>query len=55
MSNMLSTVLIVFIILKITGLVEWSWIFVLSPLWIPVALGVFFLVVALILEEASKV
>ena len=30
----LGVILIVNIILKIAGLVEWSWIFVLWPLWI---------------------
>lgn len=26
--------LIVFIVLKLTGVINWSWIWVLSPLWI---------------------
>ncbi len=29
---------IVFIILKILGFIQWSWLWVLSPLWIPFAL-----------------
>lgn len=29
---------IVFIALKLTGVIAWSWIWVLSPLWIGVAL-----------------
>lgn len=28
--------LIVFIVLKVTNLITWSWIWVLSPLWIPI-------------------
>lgn len=28
--------LIVFIVLKLTGQIHWSWWWVLSPLWIPV-------------------
>ena len=28
---------IVFIILKLTHYINWSWIWVLSPLWLPVA------------------
>lgn len=29
---------IVFIVLKLTGYIVWSWIWVLSPLWIPLGL-----------------
>lgn len=28
---------IVFITLKLTGYIDWSWLWVLAPLWIPVA------------------
>jgi hypothetical protein len=37
----LGTVLfIVFLILKLTDTIDWSWWWVTSPLWIPLALGV---------------
>jgi hypothetical protein len=29
--------LVVFIVLKATGTVDWSWWWVLSPLWLPIA------------------
>ena len=29
---------IVFIVLKLTGVITWSWLWVLSPLWIPFAI-----------------
>lgn len=32
--------LVVFVTLKLAGLVDWSWVWVLSPLWISVILGV---------------
>ncbi len=32
--------LAVFLVLKLTGQVTWSWWWVASPLWIPLALGV---------------
>lgn len=32
--------LIVFIVLKLCGVIKWSWIWVLSPLWIPVLVAV---------------
>lgn len=36
----LGTVLfIVFLVLKLTGTINWSWWWVTSPLWIPLALG----------------
>ena len=37
----LGTVLfMVFLVLKLTGNIDWSWWWVTSPLWIPLALGV---------------
>lgn len=37
--------LIIFIILKLTKVIDWSWLWVLSPLWISASLGVLFLLV----------
>ena len=39
---------IVFIVLKLTGVIEWSWLWVLSPLWISflLALGILAIVMA---------
>lgn len=34
---------IAFIILKITGNIAWSWIWVLSPVWLPITLAIIFL------------
>ncbi len=36
---------LVFIVLKLIGLIEWSWWWVLSPVWIPLLIG---LVIAII-------
>jgi hypothetical protein len=36
---------VVFLVLKLTGAVDWSWWWVLSPLWLPAALGLALLVV----------
>ena len=33
--------LTVFVTLKLTGVIEWSWLWVLSPLWLPIVLFVF--------------
>ena len=32
--------LIVFIILKLCGVINWSWIWVLSPIWISVIMAI---------------
>ncbi len=39
---------IVFIVLKLTGYIQWSWIWVLAPLWGSAALVVLLLGVALL-------
>lgn len=37
----ISTLLLVaFIILKLCNVIMWSWVWVLSPLWIPIAIAV---------------
>ena len=40
---------IVFIVLKLTNVIAWSWWWVLSPLWISAALFVLFLLVGFII------
>ena len=34
-SDITTVLLVVFLVLKLSGLVSWGWIWVLSPLWIP--------------------
>lgn len=34
-----SLLLLLFIALKLTGVISWSWWWVLSPFWIPLAFG----------------
>jgi hypothetical protein len=36
-TNITGILLIIFIILKLTHNIDWSWWWVLSPLWIPIA------------------
>lgn len=40
-----SLLTIVFIVLKLIGVIDWSWIWVLAPLWISVALTVVLLLI----------
>lgn len=35
-----SILFVVFLVLKLTGVIAWSWWWVTAPLWIPVAAGV---------------
>ena len=48
---------IVFITLKLTSFINWSWVWVLSPLWIPLALTICFIVIVfigLLIREVFK-
>ncbi len=38
--NFLELLLLAFIILKLTGFINWSWWWVLSPMWIPLTIVV---------------
>lgn len=41
---------IVFIVLKLTKVISWSWIWVLSPLWVPLVLDLVIFIVYFILK-----
>ena len=49
---------IVFLVLKLTGTINWSWWWVTSPLWIPFVAAVVILgivgLIAAIIEQLSK-
>jgi hypothetical protein len=40
---------IVFLTLKLIGIIQWSWLWVLAPIWIPVAVFLFVAVIAFII------
>ena len=40
---------LIFITLKITGFINWSWLWVLSPLWISIALILLIIIISLML------
>ena len=46
-----SVILLVFVILKLTNLIDWSWWWVLSPLWISVIVIAVLLIIALIINS----
>ncbi|WP_163401545.1 hypothetical protein [Flavobacterium fluviatile] len=45
---------IIFIALKISKTIYWSWIWVFSPVWIPLAFFGFFVMVGLIFEYITR-
>jgi hypothetical protein len=42
---------LLFIGLKLCGVIAWSWLWVLAPLWIPVAVAVVICVIVLLMSE----
>lgn len=47
-----SGLLLLFIGLKLGKVIEWSWIWVLAPIWVPLVLA--FMLIPLALAKASK-
>lgn len=46
----LATVLgLIFIVLKLCGVIDWSWLWILSPFWISFGLGMFVCLVCLLI------
>ena len=39
---------VAFIVLKLCGVIDWSWLWVLAPFWIPLAVALFALAIVLI-------
>lgn len=40
---------IVFVVLKLCGVIHWGWLWVLAPLWIPTAIVLLVLIIILIM------
>lgn len=45
---------IAFIVLKLVGVITWSWVWVLSPIWIPIVVVLFILLVFLAARAIAK-
>jgi hypothetical protein len=45
---------IVFIVLKLVGVINWSWLWVLCPLWIDILLTVIVLVIITIIDKMTR-
>ena len=42
---------LVFLVLKLCKVIEWSWWWVTAPLWIPLGIAIIFIVIALIVYK----
>ena len=45
---------IVFVVLKLVGVINWSWLWVLCPLWIDILLTVIVLVIITIIDNKTR-
>lgn len=45
---------IVFIVLKLVGVINWSWVWVLCPLWIDILLTIIVLVIIAIIDDKAR-
>lgn len=52
--NLGGVIQVIFIILKLTHLVDWSWIWVLAPLWISLIVNAIAIIVALKKESKDE-
>lgn len=46
----LTVLFIVFLILKLVGVISWSWWWVFSPIWIPILIAVILIAIAGFME-----
>jgi phosphoglycerol transferase MdoB-like AlkP superfamily enzyme len=52
--NFTSLLLVAFIVLKLTHVIDWSWWWVLSPVWIPIAIFLAIIAAAYIVKAYDK-
>ena len=53
--SFLELITLLFIGLKLTGYITWSWIWVLSPLWIPISITLLLLSAVILLVALGKI
>lgn len=52
--NFLEALLLIFIVLKLTGVINWSWLWVLSPLWISIGIIIVILIILLAYDSIDR-
>jgi hypothetical protein len=45
---------IVFIVLKLTGVIKWAWVWVLAPIWGSIALALILILVLVIIKALTE-
>lgn len=50
-----SILTIIFVVLKVIGVIEWSWVWVLAPLWISVIISLVFSLIALLIVVIAAI
>lgn len=45
---------VVFIVLRLVGIIDWSWLWILSPLWIDIGITIILVVVINLIDNRSK-
>ena len=50
--GILAVLQVVFLVLKLTGLIDWSWWLVLVPLWADIGFGLLLIIMALIIYKS---
>ena len=53
--SFLGLLTLLFIGLKLTGYITWSWIWVLSPLWVPISITLLLLSAVILLVALGKI
>lgn len=49
-TGFLGLLTLIFITLKLIGKIEWSWLWVLTPLWLPITAGILIVLILIIIE-----
>jgi hypothetical protein len=52
--GLMSLLGLLFVALKLTGAIKWSWVWVLAPFWIPIAITALMLAIVLIHPKLRK-
>ena len=53
--SFLELITLLFIGLKLTGYITWSWIWILSPLWVPISITLLLLSAVILLVALGKI
>jgi hypothetical protein len=52
--TVLEALLAVFVIFKLTGDIDWPWVYVLMPFWIPLIISIFIMLWLIIVNYGKK-